>query len=507
MDMHDRVGQMFCVGFYGTTAPDYVLQWLSEGRAGGVILFARNVESAQQLAKLTASLHAAAKYPLLIGIDQEGGAITRLRAPSFTEVPSALAVAASAMPEANARANYSVLGREMRAVGINWDYAPVLDLTYTRDNPTVGTRSFGSDPEQVGALVSEAVRGLQAHGVAACAKHFPGLGATHIDTHLALPTLDTPVQQLILRDLTPYRAVVSADIASVMTTHTIFSALDPQHPATLSNVVIQRLLRGELGYNGLVVSDCMEMKAIADHYSPADTAILGALAGLDIILVSHTREVQAAAFDALLDAVEDGRVPQSRIIEASDRVAALKARFPAQPADLEQLRLPLSLEAARRIAREAVVQTRGTLPVSLEQRVLCIEFASVLDSEVVERGGLVGFGRLWHERTGLPAISLNVSDDTRFADVLAAAQLSDMVIVATRSAHLSATQLEKARALLTAAHHNALVALRNPFDGAVLPEAHTVICTSGDAESQLEAAVDALLGQFVPAGSPPIALE
>jgi beta-N-acetylhexosaminidase len=504
---YDDLGHLFCVGFYGTTAPDYLLEWLREGRVGGVILFARNVESAAQLAALTDSLHAAAKLPLLIGIDQEGGAIARLRAPHFTEVPGAFAIASGRTPEANAQRAYGILGRELHAIGINWDYAPVVDLTYTRDNPTVGTRSFGADPEQVGALAAEAVRGLQRHGVAACAKHFPGLGATSVDTHLALPTLDTSWEQLVTRDLTPYRAVVGAGIDSIMTTHTIYNALDPQHPATLSPVVVKRLLRGELGYAGVVVSDCMEMKAIADHYSPADCAILGVEADLDILLISHTREVQEAAFDGLAAAVEDGRISPQRIRQSVERVMALKARRATQPANPALLRQPADLEAAHRIAREGVVAVRGALPMPCDGRVLCVEFASVLDSGIVEAGGLAGFAKLWQARTGLPAISLKVDDDERFAEALANAQLSDRVLVATRSAHLSPQQARKARALLTAAPTNALVALRNPFDGAILPDAQIVICTSGDAESQLEAAVDALLGMFAPAGTPPIPLE
>ncbi|MCU0464926.1 MAG: beta-N-acetylhexosaminidase [Anaerolineae bacterium] len=507
MNLHDQIGQMFSVGFYGTTAPDYLLDWLREGRVGGIILFARNVESAEQLAALTASLHAAAKTPILIGIDQEGGAIARLRAPYFGEIPGALALASTADAETNTKAAYGIIGAELRALGINWDYAPVVDLTYNRDNPTVGTRSFGQDPETVSALASEAVRGLQAHGVAACAKHFPGLGATSVDTHLALPTLDTSVEELMTSDLIPYRAVIGAGIASIMTTHTIYSALDAQHPATLSGVVVMQMLRDRLGYDGVVVSDCMEMKAIADNYGSAESAILAAQAGLDMILISHTRERQAEAFDALLAAVESGRVPLKRVEEAVGRVQALKAKFPAQPADLSTVRTAESLAEARRIAQGAVVLVRGALPVDLSQRVLCIEFASVLDSEVVEKGGIAGFAKLWQARTGLPAVSIKVDDDTRFAEALADVRRSDTVIVATRSAHLSEQQARKARALLTAAPSSVLVALRNPFDPAVLTEAQTALCTVGDAEPQLEAAADALLGHFLPAGSPPINLE
>lgn len=507
MNIHDKVGQMFCVGFDGFTAPDHILEWLREGRVGGIILFARNVESAEQLADLTRTLHAAAKYPLLISIDQEGGVIAKMRAPSFSEVPGAMGLASSANGEANAYAAYSIIGREMKAVGMNWDYAPAIDLTYNRQNPTVGTRSFGTDPETVGALASQAVKGLQSHGVAACAKHFPGLGDTAIDTHVALATLNAPIEQLLTRDLIPYRAVIAAGITSIMTTHTVYTALDDTHPATLSGVVINRMLRGELAYDGLIVSDCMEMKAIADNYTPEDYATLGALAGLDIILVSHTVEAQSRAFDGLLKAVEDGRVPLSRIDEANVRIAKMKAMCAVAPYDLSVLRTPDALETGVAIARESVYLHRGALPIDQSKRIMCIEFASVLDSTVVERGNMAGFAKRWHERTGLPAMSIKVDDDERFAEALAAVQLADCLLLTTRSAHLSEKQTRKAHALLAAASSNVLVALRNPYDVAIFPEAQTVLCTSGDSEPQLIAAVEALLGEFSPTGKPPVTLE
>jgi len=507
MNLHDQIGQMFTVGFDGFTAPDHILDWLRDGRIGGIILFARNVESAEQLAELTQTLHTAAKYPLTISIDQEGGVIAKMRAPSFSEIPGAMALASSANGEANAHAAYNIIGREMKAVGMNWDFAPAIDLTYNRQNPTVGTRSFGSDPESIGALATQAVKALQANGVAACAKHFPGLGDTAIDTHVALATLNAPIEQLLARDLIPYRAVIAAGIASIMTTHTVYTALDADYPATLSGVVINRMLRGELGYEGLIISDCMEMKAIADNYTPAEYAVLGALAGLDVILVSHTREAQAAAFDALLEAVESGRVPLARIEQANAQIKRMKEMCAVQPYDLSVLRSPDALETGQRIAREGVYLLRGTLPVDLTQRVVCIEFASVLDSTVVERGNMAGFAKRWNEHTGLSAMSIRVDDDDRFAEALTAAQGADCVLVTTRSAHISEKQARKAHALLAAAPSNVLVALRNPFDGTILPEAQTVICTSGDSEPQLIAAVEALLGLYPPTGLPPVTLE
>ncbi|MFN8449093.1 MAG: beta-N-acetylhexosaminidase [Anaerolineae bacterium] len=295
--MADKIGQMLCVGFAGLTAPDYLLDWLRAGRVSGVILFARNVESPEQLARLTESLHAAAKFPLLVSIDQEGGTVARLR-DGFTESPGALALASAAEDRlARAERVTRMLGEEMRALGINWVYAPAVDLLHHFENPALGTRSFGTDADAVSDLAVASVRGFQSAGVAACVKHFPGLGNTAVDTHVALPILSVSEQALLESDLLPYRAAVAAGVASIMTTHTIFSALDAVYPATLSPHIIRRLVRGTLGFQGVVTSDCMEMKAIAAHHSPAESALLAAQAGVDLILFSHTPSMQAAAYD------------------------------------------------------------------------------------------------------------------------------------------------------------------------------------------------------------------
>lgn len=226
ISIEDRVGQMLMAGFNGLTAPDYILDWLREGRLGGIILFARNVDSPAQLAALTTQLHQAAKYPLLIGIDQEGGTVARMRE-GFTESPGAMALASIRDDnEAVTESVSGVLAQEMRALGINWNYAPTVDISYNAANPSVGTRSFGSRPEQVAALAAAAVRGFQGAGVAACAKHFPGLGDTALDTHLHLPRLDASLERLLAVDLLPYRQAVASGLATIMTTHTIFTELD-----------------------------------------------------------------------------------------------------------------------------------------------------------------------------------------------------------------------------------------------------------------------------------------
>jgi len=494
----EKVGQMLMSGFDGLTAPDYFLNWLREGRLGGVILFARNVDTPQQLAALTASLQDAAKYPLLIAIDQEGGTVARLRA-GFSESPGALALSSIANnPEQHIETVSGVLGAEMRALGINWTYAPVLDVNYNADNPTLGTRSFGTDPESIAELAGAAIRGFQGDGVAACAKHFPGLGNTDVDTHLALPRLSTSLEQLRTVDLLPYRAAIDNNLATVMTTHTIYSVLDEEHPATLSETIVPQILREELGFEGVVTTDCMEMKAIDDHYGVQDSVVRAALAGIDIILFSHTAEKQAAAYESLLEAVENGRVPMDLVDRANERIAALKEKFPSQTPDISTIysaqHQTTMLEAAK-TSIGLVRAQNGILPLTAEQAITLVEFSPAVDSIVQESTDSSTLS--YYLKQELPHIQTHVlpSRSTEQPTIE-----TDILVIATRNAHLIPSQTDAVQALAQQAKTVILVALRNPYDAKLLPEG-TVLCSSGDSRPSLMAISAALRGEFIPSGT------
>lgn len=501
LSLHDKIGQMLVVGFEGLTAPEHILTWLREGRIGGVILFQRNIDSPAQLAALTQSLHAAARYPCVISIDQEGGTVARLRA-GFTESPGAMALSVGDDEHA-AESVSRVLGAELHALGINWNYAPVVDITYNRANPSVGTRAYGTDAARVSRFAAAAVRGFQAAGVAACAKHFPGLGDTPIDTHVALPTLTRSVETLLREDLPPYRAVMEADIASIMVTHARFAELDPQHAATVSPVVVNQLLRDTLGYDGLVTTDCMEMKAIADNYGAGESAVLAALAGIDVILFSHTRSAQEEAYDALLEAAQSGRLPMPVIDAANARIAAFKARYPASAPNLTQIRTVDSLNTVKQAARAGTVllHNEGALPLTPDSQAVVIEFASVLESGIMESGGLTGLASLVQQRApNIPTVSLRSVGDVpqKYTRALELAQNTPLVVIVTRNAHLIAEQQTRAQQLIDAAQGAVLVCLRNPYDTGALHGARAILCTNGDSTPSLQAAVDALFGEFTP---------
>lgn len=505
MSLEDKVGQMLMAGFDGYTAPDYLLEWLRLGRLGGVILFARNVESPAQLANLCQELHSVAKYPLLVAIDQEGGTVARLRE-GFSESPGALALASIKDDAAKVTEKVSgVLATEMQALGINWTYAPVVDVTYNSDNPTVGTRSFGRDPERIATHAVAAMRGFQSAGVAACAKHFPGLGDTAIDTHLALPSLSTSLEQLQTVDLIPYRALIAEGLATIMTTHTIFTALDPEQPATHSRIIVQQLIREQLGFDGVVTTDCMEMKAIDDNYTVAESVVLAANAGIDVILFSHTPQKQAAAYEHLLGAAKAGTVPFDTIDAANARIAALKARFPAiETPNLTMIHTEAHQEIMLGAARDSITIIRNTeskwLHLDHSERVLLIEFSPTVDSLVQESTNTAQLSYFVSER--LPFVETIIlpahPSKTEIDRVMQAS--GEVVVIATRNAHLIRPQAMAVQQICERFEKVILVALRNPYDADLVGHI-PVLGSAGDSRPSLQAVAAVLAGDFVPNGA------
>jgi beta-N-acetylhexosaminidase len=313
-------GQLLFAGFEGTALPEDVARQVASGELGGVVLFARNVTGPQQLRSLVARLHELAPpdFPLCVAIDQEGGRVQRLRAP-WTEWPPMRAVGRRDRVD-DTRALGRALGRELADLRIDLDFAPVVDVDTNPDNPVIGDRSFARTPEAVARHAVALLEGLQAQGVAACAKHFPGHGDTHLDSHLALPRIDHDLARLREVELPPFRAAANAGVASMMTAHVVVACLDPSLPATLSPAALE-LLRGELGYDGCVFGDDLEMAAVADLMDPAEAARRALAAGCDALLVCRRRDVREAVSAALRG------LPESRLEAAARRVAALKRRF------------------------------------------------------------------------------------------------------------------------------------------------------------------------------------
>jgi beta-N-acetylhexosaminidase len=352
-----QIGQLLIAGFDGHQLPVELEALAREFGLGGVVLFARNVAEPEQVAELC---HSAARLtphlPLWVGIDQEGGRVARLSAP-FTKWP-AMATLGRSGDVGLAERFAGALASELRAIGITLDFAPVLDVHTNPGNSVIGDRALGEKAADVARLGAAIIRTLQAQGIAACGKHFPGHGDTQADSHHELPLVEQPPERLREVEFVPFRAAIEAGVAMIMTAHVLVPALDERRPATLSKRIVTELLREELKYDGVILSDDLEMKAVANEYAVPSAAVLAVEAGCDGVLIcSGDHDTQAAALESLVHAIEDERLRLTRVEDALARQQRAKERFLAapiasRPANGRALREILGRDEHRAIADE-----------------------------------------------------------------------------------------------------------------------------------------------------------
>jgi len=326
------------IGFEETEVTPDLRAWMLAYRPGGVIFFSRNLVNPEQIAKLTNDLQAlAGDMPLLMAIDQEGGRVSRLPS-DFTIFPPAATVAKSGSTELAYQAA-AVTAKELRSVGINMNMAPVLDIHTNPANPIIGNRAFGTEPDQACRMGAATIAGLHDHGVLACGKHFPGHGDTHTDSHVELPTVHATRARLEEIELQPFRYAIDHGLQAMMTAHVHYPALDPTYPATLSSTILSELLRQELGFSGVIVSDDLEMRAILDHATVGDAAIRSLQAGADMLLICKSRVLATDTVEALRQAATSQKLDLTRIEASVVRIQAVKQQFvhPYQPINLSTL--------------------------------------------------------------------------------------------------------------------------------------------------------------------------
>jgi beta-N-acetylhexosaminidase len=309
--------------FPGGVAPGWIRAALGDGLAG-VTLYGPNVSDPGQLAGLVASLRGAASEPV-IAIDEEGGDVTRISHQTGSDYPGNAALGA-VDDVALTQSVYAALGADLAALGINLDLAPAVDVNTAADNPVIGTRAFGSDPALVARHAAAAVAGLQSAGVAACAKHFPGHGSTSADSHLVIATVDAPLRVLRARDLPPFEAAIAAGVRAIMPSHLRIPELTGDLPASLSRRALTGLLREELGFTGVIVSDGLEMRAVSDQYGIPEAAVQAVIAGTDLLCLGREQDQLSflAVRAALVEAVRTGRLPGERLEDAAARVSELR---------------------------------------------------------------------------------------------------------------------------------------------------------------------------------------
>ncbi|MDX3375036.1 glycoside hydrolase family 3 protein [Streptomyces sp. ME02-6991-2A] len=541
MSLEEKVGQLFVMRVYGHSATDpdqadidanlkeigvrTAAELVSTYHVGGIIYFAwaHNTRDPHQIAALSNGIQQAAlgersRVPLLISTDQEHGIVCRVGEPA-TLLPGAMALGAGGSRSDTRRAAW-IAGAELAALGINQNYAPDADVNVNPANPVIGVRSFGSDPQAVAELVAAQVKGYQGAGVAATAKHFPGHGDTSTDSHTGLPVIEHTRQEWEELDAPPFRAAIRARIDSVMTAHIVVPALDPsEDPATLSRPILTGILREELGYDGVVVTDSLGMEGVRTKYGDDRVPVLALLAGVDQLLNPPNLSV---AWNAVLEAVQGGEISEARVDESILRILRLKTRLG--------------------LFRDPFVSGRGVdRTVGIRKHLLDADrIAERTTTLLADPGALLPLSRRTHRRllvvgadpaspsgtTGPPTATLagaftelgfattalstgTAPNQAKIAEAVAATQGRDAVVVATYNITASSAQLALVDALVATGVPVVAVAIRNPYDAAHLTGrgVAAVLASYSWTDVELRAAARVIAGRARPEGRLPVPVQ
>jgi beta-N-acetylhexosaminidase len=491
------IGQLVMVDIPDTQLSPETKAHLSRYKPSGIILFRKNIVSLEQTKTLVLGLKALLGEHLLLAIDMEGGGVWRTNFLPYA--PSAMSLGAANDPRL-AREIGALVGRGLRALGINWNFAPVLDVNNNPANPVISDRSFGQDPKQVAALGLAWAEGLISAGVAACAKHFPGHGDTHLDSHLALPTVTRNLEGLEEYELVPFRAAVATDLPSIMTAHIIYPAIDPEFPATLSKKILTGLLRERAKYNGVIVTDSMGMDAIDKNYGRGEAAILSILAGADMIEALGSQESQIQTFEALEAATRDGRISPERIQESCERLQNLAKRFPIAPLEYTQSQIKTDSRTMQAAWQRGIVAHNNPVLPALGSKIVLL-VAEEVQSENVSELGISG-SSLAAALSGIYEVQTIFYDQKTPLAVLEQVQkvIQSIVFASTTRRRLS----PEAKALAKAAKPSLHLALWNAYN--VLDVPAPALITFGYRPEAIAALLE-ILGGAVVTGIAPIQLE
>lgn len=473
MTIKQMLGQKLIFGFHGESLPEEFIRLIREYKIGNVILFLRNVKSADQLRSLCSEIQSVileeTGYPAFIVIDQEGGMVSRLPRDAVN-VTGAMALAATGDPE-NARKASEITIRQLRGLGPNFNMAPVLDVNSNPQNPVIGVRSFGDDPEAVAAFGAAAIRPYENSGVLCCGKHFPGHGDTAVDSHLGLPRVDKTLAELEQVELVPFRRAIQAGIPAIMISHVLFPRLEEKEvPCTMSRRIVTSLLKEQMGYSGLILTDCMEMGAIRDFYGTPEGTVAAIRAGVDLAEISSTLSLEWEAARAVNQAAEQGKLDLEEIRASVEKILAYKKRlYPEINAALCNRAEDLTM--SRELARQAVTCCAGIPPVANEHTFFC-GCADYRTSGVGNaQSGTVSFARYMADAFGASGlVTAKDPDPVEIAAAVRQAEPFGQIILCTCNAHLFRGQLALAEALAKTGKPLTVVALRNPYDLPLLPD-------------------------------------
>lgn len=521
MDLEHLIGQRLLFAFRGKEklSPEIIKAFKSYHPSGVTLFRPFNMASPAQIKKLNQSLQTLARefgLPLLlIATDQEGGQLMAFG--DGTPLPGNMALGATRSPELARKAG-EVLGRELAAIGVNVNYAPCADVNINPQNPVVGVRSFGEDPNLVGELAAAMIEGIQSQGMAATVKHFPGHGDTASDSHHGLGTVPHSRERLHAVELTPFRSALRADAKLVMTAHLGILSIDGEDapPATLSSNILTGLLRDELDFKGVVITDAMDMHAIRQGELLCEDALRAAQAGADILLMTTDPLDQTRAFEALVQGAQSGKLSQEKLQSSVDRIMQLKnwlAENTTSP-DLSVIQCAEHMQVANEIAEKSITLVRDEkkyLPIKLDakKRIAVIipvpQDLTPADTSSYVQPKLTESIREYHAQTVEFKIPLAPSEQET-ASMLETVRGYDMIVMGTINAYAEEKQAEFVRQLLQMGKPVIIIALRLPYDLAAFPQASTFVCTYSILEPSMRAVAKAIFGYGEMTGHLPVSI-
>ncbi len=518
----EMAGQRLLLAFHGKdNIPDEFVEALRRYRPAGITLFRSfNVDTPAQVRRLTGMLQETARQlslpPLLIAVDQEGGQLMAI-GNGMTQLPGNMALGATGDPEL-ARAAGRVLGTELRALGVNVNYAPCCDVNINPQNPVIGIRSFGEDAQLVSAMAAAMIDGMQGFGVAATAKHFPGHGDTAGDSHHGLPLLPHDLDRLSRVELPPFAAAAKAGAKLVMTAHVALPAIDGPEapPATLSPAVLKGLLRGQLGFEGVIITDAMDMHAIPQGEALGQNAVRAVEAGADLLLVMSVPADQECIFEALVEALQRDPAASQDYGPSLRRIAALKEWLADQPPapDLDVVGCAAHRAVADEIARRSITLVRneaGLLPLKLEasSRVAAVvprpADLTPADTSSYVAPTLAAALRELHPHVD-EFVTASAPSDGEIAALVERLRGYDLVVLGTLNAFSQPRQQALVSEILKTGVPTVVAAMRLPYDLAAFPQATTYVCTYSVLEPSMRALARALFGRVAFEGRLPVSI-
>lgn len=514
-DMHENmkrmIGQCFMGGFPGKEMSEAFVELVKKYKVGNVILFRHNVEDSTQLKALCQSIQTLVMeetgHPALISIDQEGGVVTRLPE-SCCNVPGAMAIAATGNP-ANAKAAAKITAEELKYLGINFNLAPVMDVNNNINNPVIGVRSYGDNPQTVIDYACQAIQGYKEVGIISCAKHFPGHGDTAVDSHLGLPSIDKSVEELKALELLPFMAAIEQHIPAIMSSHILFPQIEAEQiPCTMSYKIITELLKEDLGFSGLVVSDCLEMDAIQKYYGTATGALSALNAGIDLLCISHTSASVEAAIKSVYEALESGEMSETRMTDAATKVIEYKAQYCKDCMNhVAEWDEEGNKARERQIRKETLALVQGQL-FELGDHPFFVSPPDYRATQVSSKESTVTtFAEyMAQELGGMAHVTSKNPDAKEIQEVAEKAATATSIVMATYNGHLMKGQVELVHKLASGVEKIGVVALRNPYDLSNLPEHVTAIAAWDYTEMTLELLAEVWKNQESLTGKMPVAI-